>query len=104
MAKTMDRLFGPAQLTNSAATKYDPPAAGAVIRMIHVSNPSGSAVDFTLSIGADAAGTRLFDGYSIPADSVKTFWVDLQLDDADIVQAFAGTTLTLVLVLGGYTL
>jgi hypothetical protein len=104
MAKTPDRLSGPAQLTGSAATVYDPPAAGAVMRMIHVSNPSGGAVDFTLSVGTDAAGTRLFDGYSIPADSVRTFWVDVQLDDADIVQAFASSAATLVLTIGGYTL
>lgn len=102
MARTPTRLAGPAQVSNSAATKYTVPGATtAVVRHIHISNPSGSAVDFTLSIGTDAAGVRLFDGYSIPADSVferHVYWV---LDAAEIIQAFAGTNNVLTLTLNG---
>jgi hypothetical protein len=58
-------------------------------------------VDFTLSIGADAAGTRLFDGYAIGADSARTFWCYHALTNAEIVQALAGTNNVITLTLGG---
>lgn len=99
--RTPTRLAGPALLSNSAATKHTSPAGGSLIRSIHVSNPTASAVDFTLSIGADAAGTRLYDGYPIPADSAKTFWCYHALTNTEIVQAFAGTNNVATLTLSG---
>jgi hypothetical protein len=104
MAKTAKRLFGPAQVSNAAATKYTVPAlTKTIIRHIHIQNPSASAVTFTLSIGADAAGVRLFDAYSIPAagagvtGSVVDWFGYLVVDAAEIVQAFAGTNNILTL-------
>jgi len=104
MAKTAKRLFGPAQVSNAAATKYTVPAlTKTVIRHIHVQNPSGSAVTFTASIGADAAGTRLWDAYSIAAaaagvtQSVIDWFGYFVLDAAEIFQAFAGTNNILTL-------
>ncbi len=65
------RFSGPAQVSNAAATKYTVPATRlSVIRNIHIQNPSASPVTFTMSIGADAAATRIFDVFSIPANSV----------------------------------
>ncbi len=101
MASTPTRLAGPALVTNSAATKYTAPAGGALIRAIHVSNPSGAPVDFTLSIGTDAAGTRLYDGYPFPIDFATTFWCYHALTSGEIVQAFAGTNNVLTLTLDG---
>lgn len=108
MAKTATRLFGPAVVSNAAATKYTVPAlTKAVIRQIHVQNPSASPVTFTISIGADAAGTRLYDAYSIPAAAAGVtgsvidlfgYWV---VDAAEIVQAFAGTNNILTLTAFG---
>ncbi len=97
------RLHGPALVTNAAATKYTVPAATkTIVRLIHVFNPSGSAVTFTLSIGADAAGTRIFDAYSIPAGSPNPYpWCYHVLEAAEIIQAFAGTTNVLVLTIDG---
>lgn len=102
MPRIATRLFGPAQLTNAAATKYTVGASkiGIVLR-IHVSNPSGSTVNFTLSIGADAAGTRIFDAYPIAPNTVLSFPCYLPLAAAEIIQAFASTTLVLVLELEG---
>ncbi len=92
------RLAGPAQVSNAAATKITVAASEKVIiRSIHVSNPSASAVTFT----ADAAATRIFDALSIPANSVfdpPCFYV---LDAAEIFQAFAGTNNILVLTIDG---
>jgi hypothetical protein len=94
------RVHGPALVTNTAATKYTVPAGvRGVIRHVHISNPSGSAVDFTLSIGTDAAAVRLFDAYPIAADSVLDHWAYYVLEPAEIVQAFAGTTNILVLTI-----
>lgn len=102
MAKTAKRLAGPAQVSNAAATKYTVPSTTkTIIKHIHVSNPSGSAVTFTLSIGADAAGVRLFDAYSIAAGSVLDHWCYYIVDAAEIVQAFSGTNNVLTLTIDG---
>lgn len=99
--KTFKRLYGPAALTTSAATKYTVPGATtAVVRHIHVQNPSGGAVTFTLSIGANAAGTRIFDALSIPATSERSFWGPYTLTAAEVIQSLASST-ALVLVIDG---
>ncbi len=92
------RLAGPAALTTSAATKYTCPALTiAVIRRMRVSNPSGGALTFTLSIGVDAAGTRLYDAVSVPANSGLDIYGPFTLAAGDIIQAFgSGTALVLV--------
>ncbi len=96
------RFSGPALLTNAAATKYTVPTGRiAVIRNIHVQNPSGSAVTFPASIGADAAGTRIFDALSIPAGSVYDSFAPFVLNAGEVFQALAGTTNVLTLTLDG---
>jgi hypothetical protein len=102
MARIAKRLAGPAQVSNVAATKYTVPAlTKTVIRHIHVQNPSGSAVTFTLSIGADAAATRLFDAYSLAANTVLDHFCYYVVDAAEIVQALAGTNNILTLTIDG---
>jgi hypothetical protein len=71
------------------------------VKHIHVQNPTASTVDFTLSIGANAAGTRLFDGLPIPADSERSFWGPYTLTAAEIIQAVAGTTNVITLTIDG---
>jgi hypothetical protein len=58
-------------------------------------------VTFTLSIGADAAGTRLFGALSIPANSERSFWGPYTLVAAEIIQALGGTTNILTLTIDG---
>jgi|ERR1051325_2516365 hypothetical protein len=102
MARTPKRLAGPAQVSNTAATKYTVPAATkTVVRQIHVFNPSGSAVSFTFSIGADAAGTRLWDSYSIAAGQPWDHFCYEVLEAAEIIQAFASTNNVLTLTIFG---
>lgn len=102
MASTPLRLAGPAQVSNAAATKYTVPAASkTILRNIHVSNPSGAPVTFTMSIGADAAATRIYDAYSIAAGTVLDVWCYYVLEVGEIVQAFAGTNNILTLTLDG---
>ena len=96
------RFSGPALLSNAAATKYLVPAASqAVLKHIHVENPTASAVTFTMSIGADAAGTRIYDSYSVAAGGVLDVFCMYVLAAAEIVQAFAGTTNVMTLTLDG---
>ena len=109
MPRTPKRLFGPAQLTNAAATKYTVPAGTKTrITHIHVENP-GAAVTLTMSIGADAAATRIYDALAIPANSqglVPYPYVNFVLEAAEILQAFCSVTLQLVVTIDGdeYTL
>lgn len=108
MAKTPKRLHGPAQLSGAAATKYTVPAGTkTIMRYISVNNPSGAAVAFTLSIGADAATTRKWDAFSIPAagagvtESHKEFWCYEVLEVGEIIQAFASAPSVLVITIDG---
>jgi hypothetical protein len=102
MARTPKRLAGPAQVSNAAATKYTVPATTkTIVRHVHVQNPSGSAVTFTMSIGADAAGTRIFDAYSIAAGAVLDHFCYYVLEAAEVIQALAGTNNILTLTVDG---
>lgn len=102
MARIPTRLSGPALLTNAAATQYTCPAlTKTVIRHIHVENPTGAAVTLTISIGADAAATRLFDAYSIAAGAVLDHFCYYIVDVAEIVQAYAGTNNVMTMTMDG---
>lgn len=105
MSTLNKRLAGPAQVSNSAATKYTVPASTVtIVNHIHVQNPSVSAVTFTMSIGADAAGTRIYDAYSIAAGAVLDTFCRYVLTAAEVIQALAGTTNVLVLTIDGQEL
>lgn len=102
MARIPKRLAGPLLVTNSVVTRYTCPAlTKAIIRKIHVFNNSGTAATFTLSVGADAAGTRYLDAVSIPTLTSVDYWCYLIVDAAEIVQTNAGTTNVLVITLEG---
>lgn len=99
------RLSGPALLTNAAATKYTVPASTVtVLQHIHAENPTASAVTLTISIGADAAGTRIYDAFSIPAGGVLDQFCKYVLSAAEVIQAFAGTNNVMTLTLDGQEL
>lgn len=96
------RMHGPAQVSGVAAVKYTVPAnRRATVRHIHLQNPSGSPVTFTLSIGSDAAGVRLYDAYSIPANTPFDHFPYYVLEAAEVLEAWAGTAATLVLTING---
>lgn len=108
MPRTAKRLYGPAQIATGPATVYTVPAlTKTIIRQVHISNPSGSAVTVTLSVGADAAATRLWQTYSIPAaaagvtDSVRDIFMYLVMEAAEILTLSSGTNSTLVIVVTG---
>lgn len=102
MGQTNVRMAGPALVTNAAATVYTCPAqTKATVQYIQVSNPSASAVTFTMSIGAQAAGTSVFNAYSIAPGTVLSLPVRYTLTAAEIIQVLAGTTNVLVLLING---
>ena len=102
MARIAKRLAGPALLTNAAADKYTVPAVTkTIVRHVHVQNPTGAAVTFTMSIGADAAATRLFDAYSIAAGAVLDHFCYYVLEAAEVIQALAGTNNVMTLTIDG---
>lgn len=108
MPRTAKRLVGPALIATGPTTVYTVPAlTKTIIRQIHISNPSASPVTFTLSVGADAAGTRLWSTYSIPAaaagvsDSVRDIFMYLIMDAAEILTLSAGTNNILDITITG---
>ena len=108
MARTPKRLAGPAQVATGPATVYTVPAlTKTVVRQIHIQNPSALPVTFSLSLGADAAGTRLWDTFSIPAkaagvnDSVRDFFMYMVMDAAETIQMSAGTNNILTVAIFG---
>jgi len=108
MARIPARSYGPALIATGPATVITVPAGEKLIlRHIHVSNPSGAPVTFSLSIGADAAGTRLWQTYSVPAaaagvtDSVRDIFVYIPMEAAEILTLSAGTNNVLNIVISG---
>jgi hypothetical protein len=102
MPRISTRFHGPAALSNAATTKLTVSAGELnIIRHIHVQNPGPGSVDFTMSIGADAAGTRIFDGYPIAADTVLDHYPLYVLTAAEIMQAFGSVNNQLVLTIDG---
>lgn len=90
---TKKRIVGPTQLANSAATLYTAPTGiRATIKRIHIVNPTTTAYTFTLSIGADGAGTELYKTQSIAANGgYFDDYANYSLEPADILQGYAST-------------
>jgi len=108
MPRTPKRLAGPALVATGPATIYTVPAlTKTIIRHIHIQNPSASPVTLTLSIGADAAGTRILSTYSVPAaaagvtGSVIDYFAYYVMEAAEVLQAAAGTNNVLTIVVNG---
>ena len=88
---------GTSVLTGTSGTTY-------VIRTIHV-DTSAASKTFTMSIGADAAGTRLFDAYPLTVSQPAVFngwWVKAGSGAAHDIDASCNSV-TVTLFAGGYT-
>lgn len=94
------RLYGPATLAAAAATVYTVPTGQvAVIRNIHVINQTTGDLTFTMSIGADAAGTRIFYLQTVSGDEYFDSFAPFVLTAGETIQAYgsaaAGLTITI---------
>ncbi len=99
------RTIGPIALTNTLTTNiYNNTSALLfdVIKHIHVSNKTAGAVTFSLwlgATGANAAGTELFTGQSVAANSSFDYYCNMKMVTADFLVggASAGTSLTITI-------
>src|ERR1035437_1019443 len=90
------------QLGSSAGTIYTATGVVAILRTI-LAECATATHTFTLSIGTDGSGTRLFDAYPLTANVPAIFngwWV---VASAGIIQAFASAATSVNLQLSGYT-
>lgn len=102
----LKRIAGPAFIANAAADIYTPPAATiyTVIKHIHVDNVTAGAVTFTLYVGAtggSTAGTELFKGYSIAANSSYDYYCNMKMLSTDFLSGLASAASSLTIVVEG---
>jgi hypothetical protein len=96
------RLYGPAQLAAAAATVYTVPASRlTVVRNIHIVNATAADLTFTISIGADAAATRIFSAQTAAAEDVFDSFAPFVLNAGDVLQAFASAAASLTITING---
>lgn len=97
--------IGPTLLTTSAVTVFTAGAGGAVLRNLHASNGTGSNSTVTLSIGADAVGTRFWDVKPVSKSGTSVDWSGfVPIAPGAVVQASAGAASTIVLTGGAVQL
>ena len=102
MADTAKRLAGPALMAGTATTIYTVPGSTTtVVKFVHIANTSGAAATFRMSIGTDAAGTRVYHDVLVPANDtlhLPVWWV---LAAAEIIQAYSSPTNNLTVTVSG---
>lgn len=101
----LKRTFGPLALTNTLTTNvYNNTSALIydVLKQIMVTNKTSGPVTFSLwlgATGANAAGTELFVGQSVPGNTTSFFYFQpgLKITSTDFLVggASAGTSLTI---------
>jgi len=90
MGDSDKRLYGPALLTNAAADTYVTPASTqAKLKHFHFFNEDAVSRTITVSIGVDAAGTRLFMSFPIASKSPYDWYPYAILQAAEKIQAYA---------------
>lgn len=95
-------LYGPAQLAAAAATIYTVPTGRiAVIKNIHVVNGTAGDLTFTMSIGADAAATRIFDKQMANAEDSFDSFAQFVMTAGQILQAYASAATSLTICVDG---
>lgn len=105
MAGSVKRLYGPAAVTAGNVAVYNPPAAGAILTEILVTNVTGTAATITLAIGTTATPANCFlNGISVPASDTLRIPIYLPLLDADVINVIGGIASALNLTLSGVDL
>lgn len=102
MPDTAKRLAGPTLVTNTEQTLYTvPTATTAVLRHIQITNTGAATYTFKMSVGADAAGTRIFDDVSIGPDETFVWTGFFVLAAAETLRMQASTTNVLTVSVSG---
>jgi hypothetical protein len=107
MAGTIKRTAGPLALTNTLTTNVYNNASALiydVIKHIHVTNKTASAAKFSLwlgATGANAAGTELFVGQNVAANSSYDFYCNLKMLSTDFLVGGSDTATALTITIEG---
>jgi hypothetical protein len=83
---------------------YTAPAAGAIVRSVHIANETGTAATITLAIkagGALAAGTHFLSAFSVPANGTYDWSGFKALGNVETIRALQGTTNALTVSVDG---
>lgn len=95
------RFFGPAPLQTTAKMIYTcPPLTTTTLFELIVSNPTNATQTFTLSIGTDSAGDRVYSSVPVAAKSQFSKKCMYVLAPGDLIQASASSS-SVVMVLSG---
>jgi hypothetical protein len=93
---------GPLALTNAPVTIYTVPVATVLtLRSVHISNEGATPEQFTLSIGADVAGARLYRAVEIPGNGAFDWSGFMPIFAGEILEAFASVSGQLTITIGG---
>jgi len=102
MTDTAKRLAGPDDIPNSTTTMYTVPGSTtAIIRNIHIANTTTSAASIKMSIGADAAGTRILGDLVVPANGTYDWSGFMVLAAGETLRATGGTNNALTVTVSG---
>lgn len=83
-------MYGPAFLGTAAADLFTVPAAtSAIVKYLHVVKPGKTPCILVLSIGADAAGTRIYPTTYIIEDTITPIFVYFPLATGEKMQGYA---------------
>src|SRR3990172_4979360 len=102
MADVGKRFYGPAQPAGSAGTLFTVTTSHSYhVSSITVANTTAVAATITVSIGTDAAGTRILDAVEVPGHDVlmlNGYWF---MASAEIMQGWQGTASALTVTISG---
>ena len=102
MTDTAKRLAGPDDIPNSTTTMYTVPSSTkAILRNIHIANTTGTAASIKMSIGADAAGTRILGDTVIPANGTYDWTGFMVMEAGETLRATGGTNNALTVTVSG---
>lgn len=99
------RIVGPLQLPVAATTLWTvPDGFRAEVRSLDLNNPSGSLRKVTLSIGSDAAGTRVEELFDVPAGGSenKRRGFNHTLEAGEVLQGYADSAGVVVATINAY--
>jgi len=102
MTDTAKRLAGPTSVPNSETTLYTVPGATtATLLGMRIVNTTGSDATIKMSIGPDAAGTRILSDYTVLANDAYDWQGFLVLAAGETLRATGGTNNALTATVSG---
>lgn len=102
MADALKRMyFG--QPGTSNGTLYTAPAAGSVVRTIHIANTTTSSATISLGINGTAAtaANAFYSAFAVPPNGIHVWNGNIVLGNGDTVQGLQGTSGALTVVISG---